>query len=225
MYLLPSLDVLLIAGRAVALLVAFVMFAWAFRHWRRAATRDTQRVFEQLDLVRSELLIMREVMHGATRKSNLKSEVESMSNPKVERRSETRAPAMANGGMVRGYEIAARLARGGAQQDELMKSCGVTTHEADLLVKLHGRKNALPSNIANVTTTLNPRTLDKNELAIATGAAHVAKPIAQPRVSQPLSSQRATQSVVKAPVSAARPQPMPPPAPQFRSRSRLMAVG
>ena len=57
------------------------------------------------------------------------------------------APAGAAGAQ-RGYDVAARLARNGASIDELVDSCGVTRHEAELLVRLqnaleHGRLRAV----------------------------------------------------------------------------------
>jgi hypothetical protein len=127
-----SLDTLIIAGRAVALLLAFAMFAWGFTRWRRAAERDTQRVFEQLDLVRADLLIMKEVMQSAAQRVD--------SAAKQVAHDVRLAPTQSSGG--RGYEIAARLARSGAPKEELIKSCGITAHEAELLVRLHGRASA-----------------------------------------------------------------------------------
>jgi hypothetical protein len=128
----PSIEALMFVGRAVSLIVAFLMLAWAFRQWRRASIKDTQRVFEQLDLVRSELLIMREVMHHAAHR------VDSVAHQVTQ---ETRLSQPASGGgAARGYEIAARMARNGAAKDELIKSCGLTAHEAELLIKLHGQK-------------------------------------------------------------------------------------
>ena len=37
----------------------------------------------------------------------------------------------------RGYDLAARLAKNGAAVDELVASCGITRHEAELLSRLH----------------------------------------------------------------------------------------
>ena len=37
----------------------------------------------------------------------------------------------------RGYDLAARLAKNGAAVDELVASCGITRHEAELLTRLH----------------------------------------------------------------------------------------
>jgi hypothetical protein len=104
----------------------FLELAWALSQWRRNAQRDTQRVFEQLDLVRSELLIMKEVMHDAAhRKQPITNEIRM-----------PQAPATT---AVRGYEIATRMARNGASKDELIRSAGITPHEAELLIKLHSR--------------------------------------------------------------------------------------
>lgn len=125
-----SLEVVLIAARAAALLLALLLFAWGFIRWRRAAERDTQRVFEQLDLVRSDLLIMKEALTNAAQRVDVAAQ-------RVAHDARL-APAPA-GNIGRGYEIAARLARNGAKKDELIKNCGITMHEAELLVKLHGR--------------------------------------------------------------------------------------
>lgn len=38
-----------------------------------------------------------------------------------------------------GAELAPRLAAAGASRDELMRACGMTQEEADLVVRLHGR--------------------------------------------------------------------------------------
>ena len=42
----------------------------------------------------------------------------------------------------RGYDMATRLAKNGADADELVDNCGITRHEAELLVRLHGSKRA-----------------------------------------------------------------------------------
>jgi hypothetical protein len=128
----PSLELLLIAGRAVALLAAFALFAWGFIRWRRAAQRDTQRVFEQLDLVRADLLIMKELTQGAAQRVD--SAAQRVAN-------DARVTPNQSTHAGRSYEIAARLARNGARKEELIKNCGITAHEAELLVKLHGGVN------------------------------------------------------------------------------------
>jgi len=143
LFVLPSLELLLIAGRAVALVLGLLIFAWAFRHWRRAASRDTQRVFEQLDLVRSELLIMKEVMHHSAHRTDPAPRNRPATNYDLPAPTHS-APRVlaAPNATPRGYEIAARMARNGAGKDELIRSCGITGHEAELLVKLHGQRRA-----------------------------------------------------------------------------------
>ncbi|HTE39458.1 MAG TPA: DUF2802 domain-containing protein [Steroidobacteraceae bacterium] len=185
----PSLELMLIAGRAIALIAGLLMFAWAFRHWRRAAMRDTQRVFEQLDLVRSELLIMKDAMHHAAHRADSVAH-------------ETRLAPATNAGAARGYEIAARMARNGSSKEELMRSCGLTSHEAELLIKLHSPRPAADS------------------LGL------------QPRVAASESSRQATavQNAVESPRALATPkqvtvQPKQAAARAPLQRSRLVAVG
>jgi Protein of unknown function (DUF2802) len=131
-----SIEILFIAARAVALLAAFSTLAWAFSRWRRAAIHDTQRVFEQLDLVRADLLIMKEAMnHSSNRTTNRNDRMQD----------DVRLPALAPTSNARGYEIAVRMARSGAHKEELIRSCGITNHEAELLIKLHRRDQATPT--------------------------------------------------------------------------------
>lgn len=126
---MPSLELILIGGRAVLLLLAFAGFAWAFRRWRKAAERDTQRVFEQLDLILGEL---REVA------SRIDAQPVQPSAPAGVDAAARFAIAPPAG--PRGYEVAVRLAKNGASREELISSCGISRHEADLLLRLHGAK-------------------------------------------------------------------------------------
>lgn len=124
-----SIELGLILVRSVTLVAALLMFAWGFRHWRRSAERDAQRMFEQLDLIRGELMLL------AERIDSLES-----TPPKVVERPaqpEARPPVVANNSAPRGYEVAARLARGGATCEELISSCGLSRHEAELMLRLH----------------------------------------------------------------------------------------
>jgi hypothetical protein len=47
----------------------------------------------------------------------------------------------------RGYDLAARLAKNGAAVEELVASCGITRHEAELLSRLHvGKRESAGTN-------------------------------------------------------------------------------
>jgi len=132
-----SLELVLIAGRAMALVGALATFAWAFSRWRRSMARDTQRVFEQLDLIQGEL-------HGlAEAVAQLAGRLEGM-NDRIAATGEP-VPAVSSG---QAYEQAIRLAQRGLSTEELVARCGLARHEADLLVRLHGRGDPLPRNPA-----------------------------------------------------------------------------
>jgi hypothetical protein len=85
-------------------------------------------MFEQLDLIRGELMLLAERMDHI--ESNPARVIERPAAPEV------RAPAV-NSPAPRGYEVAARLARGGATCEELISSCGLSRHEAELMLRLH----------------------------------------------------------------------------------------
>jgi hypothetical protein len=112
---------------AVATVLAVLALAWRMRAWRRSAECDAQRMFEQLDLIRAELLFLSERVQG------LETPPQTHARPAPP---EIRAPALSNAA-PRGYEVAARLARGGATCEELISSCGLSRHEAELLIRLH----------------------------------------------------------------------------------------
>lgn len=127
----PSLDMVLIAGRAVMLIGAFWVFALAFTRWRRADERSTQRLHEQLERTFAEVRSLHETV------AVMSARIESLSE-----RAEVGA-RLAPAGAVsaqRGYDLAARLAKNGSDIDDLIESCGLTRHEAELLTRLHGGK-------------------------------------------------------------------------------------
>jgi hypothetical protein len=124
----PSLEMLLIAGRAILLIGAFWIFALAFIRWRRADDRANTALHAQLERVFAEMRSMHEtiaVMSARLDAMSKESEIDSR-----------RAPAASQ----RGYDVAQRLARNGASIEELVNNCGITRHEAELLVRLHGAK-------------------------------------------------------------------------------------
>jgi hypothetical protein len=128
-------------GAIMAVLVLSVTIGlWtltATRRQRRQQQMDMQRVFEQLDLSRTDLLILSE--HLTQKVTDTRPLLESR-NP-----STPQSPA---GAVPRAYEMAARLARGGASCEELMTGCALSRHEAGLLLRLHapaktvGKENA-----------------------------------------------------------------------------------
>ena len=213
---LPSLEVLLIAARGIALVCGLLLFAWAFRRWRRSAMQDTQRVFEQLDLVRSELLIMKEAIHYSAHRGDRPATRAgagqlNVFEPRV-------APAPTN--MGRGYEMAARMARSGAGKEDLMRNCGVTGHEAELLVKLHGYKRDLSRDVETDFSREINRDLNIGPEAIgrqprrSNGADHLdaGRQAAARQNSAATATSRTSPNSKSAPSSA-------------DSRSRLVAVG
>jgi hypothetical protein len=126
----PSLETLLVAGRAVLLIGAFWIFALAFIRWRRADERSTQQLHAKLDRSFTELRSLHEtvsVMSARLDSMNRESEIDARL-----------APASSQ----RGYDVATRLARNGAGVEELIANCGITRHEAELLVRLHGARAA-----------------------------------------------------------------------------------
>ncbi len=128
----PSLETLMIVGRAVLLVGAFWVFALAFTRWRRADERATAALHAKLDRAFAELRSLHEtvsVMSARLDGMSERSEIESR-----------RAPA----GSQRGYDVAQRLARNGASVEEIVANCGITRHEAELLARLHGPRHEAP---------------------------------------------------------------------------------
>ena len=124
---LPSVDILLIAGRAVFLLVSFVLAAVAFSAWRRATQAQTQHLLTHTDLV------LQRLAHIEARVDETKLSVSEL-GARVERPTDTPAAAAT---VAPGYQLAIRLAKGGASREELMAGCGLTLSEAQLVQRLH----------------------------------------------------------------------------------------
>lgn len=126
----PSLDAILMAGRAVLLVGAFWIFALAFIRWRRADEAQAERLHAQLERAFNEIRSLHETV------TVMNARIEALSE---RAESEARlAPAPVS--PQRGYEVAMRLAKNGAGVEELIASCGITRHEAELLTRLHGSK-------------------------------------------------------------------------------------
>jgi len=125
----PSLETVLIALRGAALIGALWVFGLAFTRWRRADERQAQCVSAQLERAFVEMRSLHETV------SVMSARIEALSE-RADADSRL-APASAAGAQ-RGYDLAARLARNGAGVEELVASCGITRHEAELLSRLHG---------------------------------------------------------------------------------------
>lgn len=127
----PSVEMMLIAGRAVFLLFSFVLAAVAFTRWRRSAEVQTDQMLAQHEIVLHRLADL-EARLDATNVaiSRLSERIDRPQQPA----SPTASPAAA---VAPGYQIAIRLARGGASLDELVCGCGLSTQEAELVYRLH----------------------------------------------------------------------------------------
>lgn len=148
----PSLETLLIAGRAMLLIGAFWIFALAFIRWRRADDRANAALHSQLERAFTEMRSMHEtisVMSARLDAMSKESEIDSRLAPAASQR---------------GYDVAQRLARNGAGIEELINNCGITRHEAELLVRLHGAK---PREAAPVPPARTPRMSQGHEVAAA----------------------------------------------------------
>jgi len=132
---LPSLDILLLAGRAVFLLFSFICAAIAFTAWRRATHAQTQQVLAQTNLVLQRLAQI-EARVDATKLSV--SEL----GTRVERPQQAPQATPVATTMTPGYQVAISLARSGASREELMSGCGLSRGEAELVHRLHGHTSA-----------------------------------------------------------------------------------
>jgi hypothetical protein len=122
------LEEVLLAGRAAFLVFCFVLAAFSFTRWRRAAERDTTATREQLACVLARLERLE------TSLAHLEPHLATLGD-----QLENRMQGGAGGGSSSSYPIAIRLARAGAHPEELVASCGLTRQEAELVARLHGR--------------------------------------------------------------------------------------
>jgi hypothetical protein len=127
----PSLETVLIGARAVLLIGAFWIFALAFIRWRRADERDNQRLHEQLNRTFNEVRSLHETIAVMSARLDALGE-----RADVEAKLAPAGPV----GAQRGYDLAARLAKNGSDIEDLMASCGITRHEAELLLRLNAAK-------------------------------------------------------------------------------------
>jgi alkylation response protein AidB-like acyl-CoA dehydrogenase len=123
----PFVETLLIAGRAVFLLFSFALAAVAFTRWRRTAQMHAAQLQANHQVVLQRL-------------ADLEARVVATNvaiSQMAERSERPQQLAAAPAGPSPGYQIAIRLAKGGASREELMSGCGLSIHEAELVHRLH----------------------------------------------------------------------------------------
>ncbi|MBL8266453.1 DUF2802 domain-containing protein [Steroidobacter sp.] len=130
----PSLETLLIAGRAVALIGAFWVFAVAFSRWRRSDERESQALRAQLERAFGEMRSLHETV------TIMSARIEAMSERAESESRRPQMPAVVANPQARGYDLAMRMAKNGSAPEEMVANCGITRHEAELLTRLHAAK-------------------------------------------------------------------------------------
>jgi hypothetical protein len=124
---MPSVELLLIIGRAVFLVFSFVLATIAFVRWRRATLAQTEIVLANHAVVLQRL-------------QDLESRVDATNVTVSQLRERIRNPqqvASPTPVATPGYEIAIRLAKSGATREELISGCGLSASEAELVHRLH----------------------------------------------------------------------------------------
>jgi alkylation response protein AidB-like acyl-CoA dehydrogenase len=122
-----SVEMLLIAARAVFLLFSFALAAVAFTRWRQAAQAHTAQLQANQEVVLRRLAdIEARIVATNAAVSQLGERLQRPQQP-------TAAPAASSPG----YQIAIRLAKGGASREELISKCSLSSNEAELVHRLH----------------------------------------------------------------------------------------
>jgi hypothetical protein len=123
-----TIELALIAGRALFLVFSFVLAAVTFTRWRRSTQRSTEQIMIQNSLVLERLAAIEERVAAANfRVAELATQLHG----------ELRAAAPAASDTQPRYQTAIRLAREGASRDELISSCGLSRQEAELVLRVH----------------------------------------------------------------------------------------
>jgi hypothetical protein len=149
-----SMEAVLIFVRGVFLIGACTMLGWAVLRWRRQMQVESSRLFEQLDLALVELRALSDAVQRLDgRLDALSGQVEAG----------TRQAPVNPGVAARGYDLALRLAKRGASIEELVGSCGITKHEAELLLRLHGTRSNPADSTASTPTAAAPASERKSQ--------------------------------------------------------------
>jgi alkylation response protein AidB-like acyl-CoA dehydrogenase len=128
---MPSVELLLIIGRAVFLLFSFVLATIAFVRWRRATLAQTELVLANHAVVLQRLADL-EARVDAT------NVTVSQLSERIRKPQQVASPTPV---ATPGYEIAIRLAKSGATREELTSGCGLSASEAELLHPPQSRKS------------------------------------------------------------------------------------
>jgi hypothetical protein len=117
-----------------ALATALGLAAWAV-FWRGLVGRVTR---QQTELRRLEARCEEhaQMMRGDLQR--LERTLEALSD---RHESDTRFGALAPRAKASGYEMAIRMAASGATDTELVAACGMSRDEAELVMRLHGRRS------------------------------------------------------------------------------------
>lgn len=124
---MASLEMWLVAGRAVFLLFSFVLAAVAFTRWRRTTRAQSQQLLAHHEVMLHRLADLEDRVTAT-------QAAVSQLGERIERPQQIASPPAS---VSPGYQIAIRLARSGASREELISGCGLSSSEAELIHRLH----------------------------------------------------------------------------------------
>jgi hypothetical protein len=123
----PAVELLFLIGRAVFLVFSFVLATIAFIRWRRATLAQTELVLA------NHAVVLQRLAELAARVDATNVTVSQL-NERIRKPQQVASPTPV---ATPGYEIAIRLAKGGATREELISGCGLSASEAELVHRLH----------------------------------------------------------------------------------------
>jgi hypothetical protein len=135
-----NLDTWWLIVRSALLVAAFLAFAWSLRVSRRDASQSFSRLASQHEQAIAEIQRLTETVVALAeqvRELSLPSPVTSRRLAAAAPPPPPPAPMPSASSQGRGYDMAIRMARGGATIEDIVASCGTTRAEARLLRRLH----------------------------------------------------------------------------------------
>ncbi len=136
-------EIWLAVGRAVFLLFSFGLAAVAFTRWRHAVQTQTEQLLASHDVMLQRLADL-EARVDVTN-AQLTELSQRLGRPQQPPAAAAATPASP------GYQIAIRLAKGGASREELISGCGLSIHEAELVHRLHAPQSKAGARKARAT--------------------------------------------------------------------------